>query len=132
MDQRSDFISDFRARRIRTQITGENLSAIRDSFPEFIPRGRLQWNTHQVSVGHARGFIGGCGAVGGGWCARALGPVRLSRKILGDVELAAKSWQSSAENSGDFWDLCIIRRIVRGCTNHAPRTMSCDPAACED
>jgi hypothetical protein len=61
-------------------------------------------------VYHARGFSrsrtrfsGACTRLqrcGSGWCARALGPVRLSRKILGDVELAAKSWQSSAENSG--------------------------------
>ena len=49
-------------------------------------RTRFQWVTHEASME--------------GVCARALGPVRLSRKILGDVELAAKSWQSSAENSG--------------------------------
>ena len=83
MDQESDFIGDFRARRIRTQITTwENLSAIWDSFPGINSPGqalvyhargfsgsrtRLQWSMHQASVEHAPGFSGGVGLwVGGG------------------------------------------------------------------
>ena len=31
----------------------------------------FKWSMHQALVEHARGFSG----VGGGWCARALGPV---------------------------------------------------------
>ena len=135
MDQGSDFISDFRARRIRTQISWENLLAnshevtvtylkpvppharrrpsaaagsgnegnkatknggmILDSDPGINSPGRLQCITHEASVDHAPGFSGACTRLqrsGWGWCARALGPVRPSRKILG------KSW----ENSGKF------------------------------
>jgi hypothetical protein len=45
-------------------------------------RTRIQWSTHQASVEAA--WVWGCGW---GWCARALGLVRHSRKILG------KSWE---------------------------------------
>jgi hypothetical protein len=101
MDQGSDFISDFRARRICTQMTGGILLAncheatefclmrvagsgtasagagsdnegnkamkdgemIRGQFPGIdspglIHRGRLQWDTHETSVYHARGLSG--------------------------------------------------------------------------
>jgi hypothetical protein len=95
--------------------------------PGFIPRGRLQWNTPQVSVGYARGFNGGWGVVCSSPWPRPTfsenpGRCRARRKILAII--GREFW--------DFWDLCIIRRIVRGCTNHAPRTMLCDPVACED
>jgi hypothetical protein len=93
---------------------------------------RLQWIAHQDPVGHTRSF----GAArtrpqwcGWGWCARAsdfLG------KSWGILEPAAKSWGSSAGNSGKIWEFASSDGIVRGCTNQAPRTVSCDSAACGD
>ena len=65
---------------------------IRDSFPGINSPG-------QAPVEHARGFTGSrtrlqwsfSGGVGlWGWCARALGPVRLSRKILGNSRARRK------------------------------------------
>ena len=54
MDQRSDFVSDFRARRIRKQITWENLSA----------------NCHEVTVTYLNQFrlmrIAGSGTASAG------------------------------------------------------------------
>ena len=61
---------------------------------------------------------------------------RASSDIVGKfweiLELAANSGSHLPENlgkSGKIWD---SDGIVRGCTNHAPRTASCDSAACED
>ena len=82
-----------------------------DNSPELIPQGRLQWDTHEVSVEHAAGFSGG--GVLEPWASSDF-----LRKSWGIVEPAAKSWGSDG--------------IVRGCTNHGPRTASCDSAACED
>ena len=75
---------------------------------------RLPWIAHQDPVGHTRSFGGACTrpqrcglGCGRGWCARAsdfLG------KSWGILEPAAKSWGSSAGNSGKIWDSCIIRR----------------------
>ena len=81
--------------------------------PVLIPRGRLQWNTHQVSVDHAPGFSGGCLGVGlwvGVVCTspgrrltfsenpgKILGESRARRKILGVI-------------CRTFWEFCIIRR----------------------
>ena len=45
-------------------------------------RTRFQWVTHQASV-----EVWGCGW---GWCTRALGPVRLPRKILGNCRARRK------------------------------------------
>jgi hypothetical protein len=62
MYQRSDFISDFRARRIHTQITWENLSAIRDSFPGAGSSGTrtgFQWVTHEASMEGVGLWVGG-------------------------------------------------------------------------
>ena len=60
---------------------------------------------------------------GWGWCARALGlVVRLPRKIPGILEPVAKSWESSAENSGNSEIFASSDGIVGGCTNQAPRT----------
>jgi hypothetical protein len=112
MYQGSDFISDFRARRIRTQIAWENLSAIRDSFPGINSPG-------QAPVEHARGFsvsrtrlqwsFSGarprlqwrCGAV----CSSPGRRPTFSEnpgKILGILEPVAKSGESPAGNSWNF------------------------------
>ena len=72
-------------------------------------RTKLRWNTHQVPavwVGVVRSSPGR----------------RLTRNPGG--HLPEKSGNSRIFASSDG--------IARGCTNHAPRTMSCDPAACED
>ena len=77
---------------------------IRDSFPGINSPG-------QAPVEHARGFTGSrtrlqwsfSGGVGlWGWCARALGPVRLSRKILGNSRARRKILGFSG-NSGKSW-----------------------------
>jgi hypothetical protein len=94
MDQVSNFISDFRARRIRTRITWENLSATRDSFPGAgfsVLRTRPQWGMHQASAVW----------VGGG-VLEPLAPSDFAGKSWEILELAAKSWE--------FWEFCIIRR----------------------
>ena len=62
--------------------------------------------------GNEAGFSG----VGGGgvlepWASSGfLG--KSSEKFRENLELAAKSWESSA---GKFWDFCIIRRIIHRC-----------------
>ena len=84
-------------------------------------RTKIQWVTHEASVQHAPGFSG----VGGG-ASDFLG------KSWGILEPVAKFWESSAGNSGKIWEFASSDGIVRGCTNHVPRTVSCDSAACED
>ena len=85
-----------------------------------IPRGRLQWNKHETSVDRAPRSSGSHTKLRWsmhqassvwvglrGWCAQAsdfLG------KSWGILEPAAKSWGSSAGNSGKIWEFCIIRR----------------------
>jgi hypothetical protein len=97
---------------------------IRDSFPginspRLIPRGRHQWNTHQVSVGHVLGFSGASveqalclsgvgGAVGVGGALEPWASSDFVGKSWEILELTAKFWESSAGNSGKMWDFCII------------------------
>ena len=71
-------------------------------------------------MGHARGFRPGFSGVGGGGVLEPWAPSDFLGKSWEIVEAVAKFWESSAGNSG----------IVRRCTNHAPRTVSCDSAAC--
>ena len=104
MDQGSDFISDFRARRIRTQINSPGQASVGHARGCFsVSPTRLQWSTHQVSVQHAPGFS----------CVGVLEPLapsdflRKSREIL---EPVAKSWESPA---GKFWEFCIRRHRSR-------------------
>ena len=141
MDQGSDLTSDFRARRIRTQITWvtKDGGVIQDSLPrinspgqapvEHAPglsgsRTKLQWVTHEASVQHAPGLSG----VGGGGVVEP----------WASSDFVRKSWESSGripsspQNSGKIWEFASSDGTVRGCTNHVPRTVSCDSAACED
>ena len=70
-------------------------------------RTRLQWIAHQALVEHAPGFSAACtrGGVLEPWASSDfLG------KSWGNLELAAKFWDSPAGNSGKIWEFCIIRR----------------------
>ena len=57
---------------------------------------------------------------------KILGESRASHRILG---VTGREFWDFLGNSGIF---ASSDGIVRGCTNHAPRTVSCDSAACED
>jgi hypothetical protein len=122
MDQGSDLISDFRARRIRTQITWENISAIRDSFPRINSPGQAPVD-HAVghargccgaSVDHAPGFSAACSRLqrcGWGWFARSSDYLGKSWENPGGISSSPqKFWESPAGNSGEFREFCIIRR----------------------
>jgi hypothetical protein len=65
-------------------------------------RKRFQWVMHEASV-----EVWGCGW---GWCARALGPVRLSRKILGKSLARRKILGVICRKFWEIWVFCIIRR----------------------
>ena len=106
----------------------KNGGMIWDQIPGTGPRGtrtRFQWITHEASVEHAPGFSG----VGGGGVLEPWASSDFLRKIQGNSRARRKILGSSAENSGNF---ASSDGIIRGFTNHDPRTVSCDSAACED
>ena len=182
MDQGSGFISDFRAKRIRTQITWEiywqtvtrllrriRLMRVDGPVPEPVVATRVtkpwrmgEWSRiefpginspGQAPVEHARGFSESrtrllwsthlCGARTRlqtrlqwcGWRVVLLEPLARPTfsenpgKISSPSQNPGSHRQGIPGNSGIF---ASSDGIVRGCTNHGPRTVSCDPAACED
>ena len=135
MDLGTDFISEFRARRIRTQITWvtKDGGMIRDSFPVINSPGagfsgartRLQWSTHQALAEHAPGFSG----VGGGG---VLEPPTLSKNSRARRKILGVICRKFRENLGILHHQTASFAGAPITTREEAGSLPCDSAACGD